>query len=94
MQILRLKRVQLHLITLLFIIIGFIKCTSDSQVVIPEKVSALENVTIFHFDPKSVPEIELIHELKFGDTEGVTIGMVEMLTLFDQNRIYKRIAAD
>lgn len=94
MQILRLKRVQLHLITLLFIIIGFIKCTSDSQVVIPEKVSALENVTIFPFDPLSVPEIELIHELKFGDTEGVTIGMVEMLSLFDQNRIYKRIAAD
>jgi len=94
MQILRIKRVLLHSITLLIISFAFARCSSESQVDIPEEVSLLENVRIFPFDPQSVQEINLVQELKFGDTEDVEIGMVEMMTLFDQNRIYKRIAAD
>lgn len=60
----------------------------------PENIRKLENVRIFPFEPESVPKIELIQELKFGDTDDVTIGMVERKSVFDQNRIYKRIAAD
>lgn len=87
-------KVRFHLIAPLFVFFVFISCNPETQLDIPENVRELENVRVFPFDPETVQEIELIQEMKFGDTDDVIIGMVEMMSAFDQNRIYKRIAAD
>ncbi len=94
MQIFRHDKVRFHLIATLLVCFVFISCNSEIQLDIPENVRELENVRVFPFDPDSVSKIELIQELKLGDTDDVTIGMVERKSVFDQNRIYKRIAAD
>lgn len=87
-------KIRSHLIPFFLVYFVFVSCNSESHLDLPEKVLDLENVRVFPFDPKSVPEIELIQDVYLGDTNDVTIGMVEMLSAFDQNRIYKRIAAD
>ncbi|MEX0609327.1 MAG: hypothetical protein WD016_11545 [Balneolaceae bacterium] len=94
MQIFRDNKVRFRLIPPLLVYFFFISCNSETRFDIPENVHELENVTVFAFEPESVQKIELIQELKFGDTDDVTIGMVEMKSAFDQNRVYKRIAAD
>lgn len=94
MQIFPHSKVRFHLITPLLIFFIFISCNSETQFDIPENVRELENVRVFPFDPESVPKLELIKEMQFGNTDDVIIGIVERMSAFDQNRIYKRIAAD
>lgn len=94
MQIYRHDKVRFHLIAPLLVYFIFISCNSETGSEIPENVRELENVEVFPFDPETVQKIKLIPEVKFGDTDDVTIGMVERMNTFAQNRIYKRIAAD
>lgn len=94
MQIIRNTKVRFHLLAPLLIYFAIMGCNPDVRFEIPKEIQELERLKIFTYAPDSVPEINLIQELKFGDTDAVTIGMVEMMSAFDQNRIYKRIAAD
>lgn len=79
---------------LILICVVITGCNSKFELDIPEYVQELETVTIYPFEPESVPEINLVQELEFGNTDDVIIGMVERLSAFDQNRIYKRIEVD
>lgn len=94
MQIFRYDKVRFYLIAPLLVYFALVSCNSEAGSDIPQNVRQLENVRVFNFEPESVQKIELIPELKFGDTDDATIGMVERMSVFDQNRIYKRIAAD
>lgn len=70
------------------IIIGFWGCSGSSDVVIPEEIASLENLTLFDSETEPAGEIQLHRETSFGDTDDVFLGAWLMTHVDDRGRVF------
>ena len=78
----------------LFFIYLISGCSNESKVDIPEHIRELDNLSIISFEPELVPSIDLVKEVRYGDTNDVIIGQIELQAVFEPNRATDRIAVD
>ena len=78
----------------LFFIYLISGCSNEPKVDIPEHIRELDNLSIISFEPELVPSIDLVNDVRYGDTNDVIIGQIELQTVFEPNRATDRIAVD
>jgi len=76
--------------TLLMVLILFVGCTSREEIVIPEHIKDLDNLTVYPADVKPSKKIRFAEEQVFGnrDTEDVLIGSIGRVKVDKWGRVY------
>ncbi len=79
---------QIKFYQIILIAFFFASCSNQPDVEIPERISALENLTIISPDATPINNTEPVREAVFGDTDEIIIGQINTFTIDNYDNVY------